>query len=197
MALDAQERKLRLFEKAQANSQRRKREELLASLPEPVASFLADADSVYFPEVDSLIRQYFPVTDAGFVLAQSHPPSYSFCEVAWPEEAIAAFDQGVFLGDLQHAWLGLSTPRVITYRDSSFLVPDLPIFRVQADFVIQNLRRFWDDNVAFISLVAEDCSRGIVVDSYSGYLDGVSTPQETVFEVAIWMEAPYKAIDGD
>ncbi len=197
MTMDAQERKLKLFEKAQANSQRRKQEEFLASLPEPLASVLTDVDTVYFPEVDSLVRQYFPVTDAGFGVAKSRPPSYSFCEVALPNEALAAFDQGLFSGDPRRAWLGLSAPSVITFQDSPFLVPSLPIFRVQADFVIQNLRKFWDENVAFISLVAEDCSRGIVVDNYSGYLDGVSEPHETVFEVATWMEAPYKAIDGD
>jgi len=185
--MDAEARKRKLFEKAQANGQRRNREALLVALPELVSTPLAAADAVYFPEVDALIRRYLPVSEDGFGVNTVRPRSYVFREVAWPHEALALFKTSVAPPRIpKNAWLGLSHPNTFTFGDESYLIPDLPVFRVDAELAVNNIDRLWNEDEAFVSLVSTDLSYGVVITAYLGFIEGIRTPRERVFEIATW-----------
>jgi hypothetical protein len=187
--LDSIERKKRLFEHANANLQRRQRESFLASLPSDLRSYLAVCECVYSPDAEVILETFYPIAenDIGY-RAKISPVGYSFRETSKVDDALAVAEQ---LGSSHDSAEGvlLLNPPVETWleeRNDAVLVPDLPLFRVSFGWVRRSYSSLWRHSARFIGLVRSDLVAGLIIDHYSGVLEGDMNDEELVYEVACW-----------
>jgi hypothetical protein len=182
----------RIFEKANANKQRRRREELLRALPGHLSGRLAEAGAVYTPDAHSLLQRFLPATRSGIGHPDAvMPAGYWFQEVAREEEVPALLPHALAWTS-QSAYLVLHPPSVVSFQDRRYLVPHTPAFVVNAHWAWDHLRELRSFTRRFIALVATDLLSGVVVDDYLGILPDDPNPSEIVYEVAVW---PYSGAE--
>jgi hypothetical protein len=113
-------------------------------------------------------------------------PGYTFTEVSWREEALAAVERSGDRDDDEDAYLLFPAPSVLTFRGEEPWVPAQPIFVVGYSWGRSNLGALWNHSDDLIALVRVDLGSGIVIDNDCGYLAGDPDPDEIVYEVAAW-----------
>lgn len=183
--MDSSERQRLLFVKATANAQRRMREVLLRHLPDAASATLAQAPFLVFPETDEVLRRYYPATADGIGMPTRRPRRYLYREFGKPEKALAAAASGSIADMGADSLLGLSISST-WFKDEQWLAPSLPLFVVDASFVARHFELLWEISRGAFSLVAKDFKRGLVMDTYLGYVPDDPDPREIVYEIASW-----------
>jgi hypothetical protein len=181
--MDAATRKQLIFEKANANAQRREREKLLEAAPPALCELLSASDCIFTPESDAVLRKFLPITAAGIGSPQFLPAGYSFREFAWETKLFASLHRTEELSE-GPAYLSLRPPHGVFFEDNEFYVPDLPVFVVEFRVAGRMLEKLWSSACRFIALVSVDASAGVVIDNYTGYLPDDFNASEVVYEVA-------------
>jgi hypothetical protein len=189
--MDTSERQNRIFVKANANSQRRKREAFLSATPRSVADYLAQCECVVTPDAGNWLSRILPITKDGIGAAPQHRPvDYRFAAFGWPEKAIASL--GKFLNDADNpaeSLLSLWPPPDSSFAGQKVIVPPLPLFAVDFQWVVRHFNELWDVSEGFLAAFVFDISVGFVVDSYCGLLEGDLNPAEIAYEVGFWGHA--------
>jgi hypothetical protein len=186
LAVDAATRKRLIFEKANANAQRREREKFLEVLASEMRAFLADVECIFTPESDEVLRRFLPATAAGIGTPSRPAPSgYSFREFAWDTKVFASLHYYESIRETR-AYLAVRPPHVVFFENEGFYVPELPVFVVSFRAAACMLKELWSIARRFIALVSVDLSAGIVIDSYIGYLPEDLNASEIVYEIASW-----------
>jgi hypothetical protein len=187
--LNSVERKKRLFERANANFQRRHRETFLAALPSDLRSYLEVCHCVYSPEAHGILERFYPVAENGVGYKDKiFPSGYSYRETCKVDEALVIAEQ---LGSSHDGAEGLLLldPPVKTWLEEpseAVLVPDFPLFHVSFGWGRQSYSHLWEHSSHFITLVRPDLAAGLIVDHYSGVLEDDMNDEELVYEVACW-----------
>ena len=183
---DPQVRKRWLFEKSHANLQRRRREAMLSRLPPESSAVLVGCPCIYTPEADLVIRCYLPISTHG-VGGDSKPPAgYTFTEMSLKESALRAIES-LDKPDAEKVGYRLfPTPSVLAFQGEQYWVPEQPVFVVNFLWALSELERLWPYSDDFFALVSEDFATGVVIDNYCGYLADDRSPDEIVYEAAVW-----------
>lgn len=183
---DSQARRRLLFERGHANLQRRRREATLSKLPPELAAVLLSRPCIYSPEADRVIRQVLPISAHGIGGGSKPPPGYSFTEVSRQVAALAAVENLDKPDSQMPGYLLFPTPSVLSLQGEQYWVPDQPLFVVNFSWALSKLKQLWPFSNAFIALVAHDFATGVIIDNYCGYLADDPSPEEIVYEVAVW-----------
>jgi len=184
---DTSERQHRIFVKATANAQRRKREAFLSAIPQAVADYLAQRKYVLTPEAGNRLFRILPITEEGIGSAPQHRArNYRFAAFGWPEKAMAFLTEVTFAENGADAFLSLWNPHQVSFAERSVIVPPLPLFAVDFRWIVGHLDELWGIADKFLAAFSVDLSVGFVVDSYCGLLEGDLNPAEIVYEVALW-----------
>lgn len=183
--MDAATRKRLIFEKANANAQRREREKFLQAVSPDVCELLSARECIFTPESDALLQRFLPIAAAGIGTPQHHPSGYSFCEFAWEAKVFASLHDAAELSE-GPAYLAVRPPHGVMFEDDGFYMPDLPVFEVEFRAAARMLEKIWPSAHRFIALVSVDVSAGVVIDNYIGYLPDDFNASEVVYEVASW-----------
>jgi hypothetical protein len=184
--VEARQRQRLIFEKTVANAQRHQREQLLREFPPLIREKLAGAACSFFPVTEELLRRFLPITASGIGDPDHYlPAGYSFREVGWASKALALLPRSIPATE-DEAYLVLRSPNWIDFQDKHFLVPELPVFRVEFRWGMEMFEQFWPLARKFLALVRVDFSKGVVIDNYLGILAEDPNPAEVVFEIAVW-----------
>ena len=177
-----------IFEKATANAQRRQRENLLRLLPQALSAPLSSADCTYFPESETILHRFLPVTAAGIGgRPLTRPSNYFFYEVGWKDKAIRLLPDPKIATSCA-SFLLLRPPYIVEFQEQQYWACDLPLFHIDFRWGAGVLQELWQFASGCVALVTADLGSGIVFDSYVGVLEDDPNPAEVVFEVAVWQE---------
>lgn len=92
--LNSCKRKKRLFERANANLQRRHRETFLATLPSDLCSYLEVCDCVYSPDAHVILETFYPFWEHAVGYREKFSPvGYSFRETCKVDDAVIVAEQ--------------------------------------------------------------------------------------------------------
>ncbi len=175
-----QNRHRELAHRAQANSQRRAREALLAVLPPQLVPILSRAECIYSPNADRFLRQVMPAR------ARIVGPAFYFIETEWPDEVRCEIAAAPRSWEFDPAILVLPEICEVHFGENSELVPDLPLFKVRYGEARRALEMLWCPRSGFTGAFLETLGAGLVVDSYSGYPTLDPGPEDCTYEVASW-----------
>ena len=185
-SVNPQVRGLLLFEKAHANLQRRRRETLLSSLRSDLASILVDCPCIYTPEADRVIRCFLPISQQGIGGDSKPRDGYVFTEMSRQESALGTVEKMERPDAEKTGYLLLLSPSVLAFQGKQFWVPEQPVFIVNFLWALSELESLWSYAGDFIALVSEDLATGVIIDNFCGQLAADPSPDEIVYEVAVW-----------
>ena len=161
-----------LKHKLAANHARREREQFLATLPPNLAARLQSARSVLPPE-SVAVTSHLRITEDGVGHPTRYiPAGYTYQAFSWPEPLLAAADLFPDRFDLQPAYL--------------CLFDGLPLFCVSFGWARTHFRALFPLTSGGLAVITESLQVALVSSRYGGYLDGVLTDHETVYELAFW-----------
>ena len=186
--MNSSERRHLLFLKASANSQRRNREILLASATPSIAQMLESVSCIYIPESDPIISKFWFIRSSGIGRNKICPANYIYTEVAYPIEALNIVKPILKnINPEKSCYLLLDEVSSICYDENrGYWITKYPIFVVKADRVQNMLENLWSIANHCFAIVSDTYDCGMVIDSYSGYLENDYNPDEIVYEVATW-----------
>ena len=100
------------------------------------------------------------------------PTGYTYQAFSWPERLLAVSDHFPDTFDSQPA----------------YLCPfgDLPLFCVSFGWARTHFRALFPFTPYGLAVISESLQVALVSGHYCGYLDGVPTDHETVYELALW-----------
>lgn len=162
--------------KIAANAERRYREEDLATLPPHLSAYLKQCDYILSPELDEL-EYLFNNTPKGLFKNVGHdescvfimPQGYCYAEFAWRHQL---FEVAASLGARYD-----HEPALFGERRG-------PLYRVAFGWVRQNIAELYSGGE--LCVVAADHSVGLVISHYCGYLRYNFSPEEVVYQLALW-----------
>jgi hypothetical protein len=170
------DRKHQLSWRSSAAHERAARSDWLETLDADLRAELEKAECVYAPLAQTLLRSVSPITSTGLGGGRDSPglmpKGYRFLEVSWPEQALA-----------------MCAAVSSRFDDSdAIMFPQRgnPAYRVRFGWGRAEFGRLWPHSPQNLWLFTVDRSAGIVIDNYSGYLQGDPNPNKVVFEVATW-----------
>ena len=181
------ERKNRLFEKANANLQRRQRESLLSSLPNDLRSYLQQCECIYTPESHAVVSKFYPAWEDGIGFQHKIIPTrYAFTKLGWVESAISMATGLSSMHDDHPALLMLGAPDVVKFQGSEILVPEVPLFCVRFGWARAECRRLLPVTTQSLAFTVKDLSAGVIIDHEWAAIYDPPHPEGVGFEVATW-----------
>ncbi len=179
--MDADERRLLVERKLQANRQRRDLGTLLQSLPDGLARVLEPADKLFRGEEDTTVHFAFapelgwPEETDGLYKGSDRPQDYFYKRFGWEHKLIEALDR---------------VPRVHSSKPAYFFCHPtnlaLPIFRLPLGQLHVNLKAFALNLTTRFHIASVDGQQGIYSSDYLSYLPEDWSPEETVYELTIY-----------
>ncbi len=184
--MDAAERRRLLFKKVTANSQRRKREELLNRLPPHLSGVLGDSLCIYSVEIDSILQRFLPFNQSGLGSSGFMPSHYVYAEVAWEDKMLTLLHRLVVPPFAGKAFLLLQTPADVRFEGQGFYLPDIPLFVVEFRWAVPLLKDLLAYCTGGLFLVEQDLRAGVLIDIFCGIVLEDPNPSEIAYEVALW-----------
>jgi hypothetical protein len=133
-----------------------------------------------------VIRCFLPISPHGVGGDPKAPNGYTFTEVSRQGSALRAVENLDRPDQEKVGYLLFPMPSVLAFQDEQYWVPEQPLFVVNFLWALSKLEHLWPYSGDFFALVSEDFATGVVIDNYCGYLADDPSPDEVVYELAVW-----------
>jgi hypothetical protein len=184
------DQQVRLAARAHANAQRRTREKLLKDINSAFAKQLANAECIFSPEANAILRRVLPMTATNIGPTEAASlAGFRFVTTGRPERVLEQMRALPSAHDFGSGILVLPGVEMIKYGTVTECVPSFPLFRLRFGEARRILSEWWRPRADFSGAFADDFSAGVLIDSYSEYPAEDAGADECTYEVAQWAAA--------